>query len=135
MAEAIAVELFLMTLTSLLPHLPKYRRSHVFYASLQTSRAIRLLLPPFVIGNTSARAQYLAVPVLSGTSAAIVHFDGTDRSLQVIVGAWKSFPVVALNQSWSQMRHHVEQMPQPELLVLSALVALQERGEMMQPVI
>jgi hypothetical protein len=68
------------------------------------SLAIRLLLPPFLIGDTPSIAQEIIVPVFATTDATIMHFDGTNRAFHLIVGPGKSFDVVTLDEPWPQMR-------------------------------
>jgi hypothetical protein len=63
MTEAIAVELFLMTIAGLLAHLSKGAWIDPLQAFFETLLFVRLLMPPFLIGNASAVAKYIAVPV------------------------------------------------------------------------
>src|SRR5581483_5709992 len=103
MTKAIAVQLFLMTIPALLANLSKCARLHSQQTFFQTPLSVRLLMPPFLIGNTSAIPEEIAIPVFASTDAAVVHFNGANRPLHVVVGARKAGKVVTLDQSGSQM--------------------------------
>ena len=98
MAEAIAVELLLMAFASLLANLSKGARIGMQQAFFEAPLSIRLLMPPFLVNDTPAVTQQIAVPTFASTDATIVHFDGTNRSLHIVVGAWKPHKVVTLHQ-------------------------------------
>jgi len=93
-------------------------------------------MPPSLIRDTSAIAEYIAVPAFASTDATILHFDGSDRAFHVVIGAREVCQIMPLDSSWPQMCEDLEQMAQTQAFVLSSfLIFMVERfGQIKRPI-
>jgi hypothetical protein len=57
-------------------------------------------------------AQQIGIPILAPADPAIACFESANADLPVVIGAWKAWQVLALDQPRSQVTHHFQEMAQ-----------------------
>src|SRR6266516_4214378 len=135
MAKAKAVQLLLMAISCLLPHRSQQVRRRLSQASFQECRAIGLFPPPVIIGHAAAIAQQIGIPIFASADVSVAGFEGANADLHVVVGAWETWQVIALNQPGSQVAHHLQQMAQTQLFLLRAFFGLEEMSQFLEPLV
>jgi hypothetical protein len=81
------------------------------------------MLNRFIVGDPPPIPQQVAVPILAPAEASVARLDRANKALHVVIRAWQLFQIVALEQLWTHVVRHMQEMQEaPPLTRSLALV-------------